>query len=60
MELGPVRRTLRFNSPTWKQIAKAAAKVAASLPNREKGAVFAELLSQEPKSSSYDPRLVRN
>jgi hypothetical protein len=50
-----------FNSPPWRQIAKAAVKVSRDLEPRDKSSVFVVLLPQEIKSSNYpagemDPR----
>lgn len=50
-----------FNSPPWKQIAKAAVTASSELSSRGRNSIFAVLLPQEIKSSSYaagemDPR----
>jgi hypothetical protein len=42
-----------FNSAPWKTIAKAAIDAAKDLPEREQGSIYASLLSQEIKTSSY-------
>ena len=53
-----------FNSQPWHRIAKAAVQAAEALPSGERGSIFASILSQEIKSSSYpagemDPRPAR-
>ncbi len=50
-----------FNSPPWKQLAKASVTASSGLPPRDKRSVFVVLLPQEIKSSNYpagemDPR----